>query len=120
MYAILFYKDKSGSQPVKEYICELAKKSSADKNSRIKLTKIDFHLQVLKQYGTRAGKPYMKHIEGDLWELRPTNDRIFFFYWQDDAFILLHHFQKKTQKTPRNEIEQATRNMADFIERSKK
>ncbi|MCQ4765655.1 type II toxin-antitoxin system RelE/ParE family toxin [Cloacibacillus evryensis] len=31
---------------------------------------------------------------------------------------MLHHFIKKTQKTPRREIEQAKRNLADYRERS--
>jgi len=29
--------------------------------------------------------------------------------------VLLHHFIKKTQKTPLREIEQAKRNLADFL-----
>jgi phage-related protein len=44
------------------------------------------------------------------------NDRILFAYWKDDKFILLHHFVKKTQKTPPREIEQAKRNWKDFLE----
>jgi len=51
--------------------------------------------------------------------LRPLDDRIFFFYFRDNTFILLHHFLKKTKKTPRREIEQAKRNKADYLERSK-
>jgi phage-related protein len=31
---------------------------------------------------------------------------------------MLHHFIKKTQKTPPGEIKQAKRNLADFLERS--
>jgi phage-related protein len=31
---------------------------------------------------------------------------------------LLHHFVKKTNKTPPREIEQAKRNKKDFLERS--
>ena len=51
----------------------------------------------------------------EMWELRPTNDRIFFFAIEDGVFIMLHHFTKKTQKTPPREIEQAKRNMEDFL-----
>ena len=58
-------------------------------------------------------------IEDDIWELRPMRDRILFAYWKDNKFLLLHHFVKKTQKTPQREIDQAKRNMADFLERSK-
>lgn len=69
--------------------------------------------------GTRAGEPYVKHLDGDIWELRPLRDRILFAGWVDGRFILLHHFVKGTQKTPGREIEQARRNLADIIERSK-
>jgi len=75
-------------------------------------------MKILSEYGTRTGEPYVKHIEGDIWELRPRNDRVFFFWWNGKQFILLHHFIKKSQKTPKREIEQAKNNMRDFIERS--
>lgn len=59
----------------------------------------------------------VKHIDGELWELRPMNDRIFFFSVDGDTFILLHCFKKKTQKTPRKELEQAKQNMKDYKRR---
>jgi len=90
----------------------------SDKDSRVKLNKILDYMKILSEYGTHAGEPYMKHIDGDIWELRPMRDRIFFFGWNGDQFILLHHFVKKSQKTPQREIDQAKRHMRDFIERS--
>ena len=54
---------------------------------------------------------------GDLWELRPIRDRIFFVAWHEGSFVLLHHFMKKTVKTPPREIEQARRELADLKER---
>jgi len=65
-----------------------------------------------------AGMPYVKHIEGELWELRPLSDRILFAAWEGECFIVLHHFVKKSQKTPRREIDQAKRNLSDYRERS--
>lgn len=118
MFKINFYKDAAGRQPVKEYLDSLQKAADTSKDSRIKLKKIVEYIDILSQNGTRAGIPYVKHIDGDLWELRPLRDRIFFFCWQGDHFILLHHFLKKSQKTPKREIEQAKRNLKDFIERS--
>ena len=43
------------------------------------------------------------------------NNRMLFFYWKDDTFVLLHYFVKKTQKTPDREIEQAPRNLKSFL-----
>lgn len=60
----------------------------------------------------------MKHIEDDLWELRPLSNRIFFFYWKDDKFVLVHHYIKKSQKAPKKEIEKAKRNVKDWLERN--
>jgi len=117
LYKIRLYKDAQGRQPIKEFLKELAEKS--DKDSRVKLGKIDYYLQVLRVYGTRAGEPFVKHIEGDIWELRPLSDRFFFFGWTGNIFILLHHFAKKAKKTPPQEIAQARRNMKNFIDRSK-
>ena len=118
MYNIVFYADKRGEQPVKEYIDSLRKKAETSKDSRIKLTKIVAYLDILAKNGTRPGENFIKHLEDDIWELRPINDRILFFYWNQETFVLLHHFKKKTQKTPRREIEKAKRNKEDFLERS--
>lgn len=35
-------------------------------------------------------------------------------------FVLLHHFIKKTQKTPKREIDQAKRYLKDFKEREER
>ena len=116
MYKICFYKDKSGKSSVEEYIFKLA--SSSDKDSRIKLNKIRDYLKVLSEYGTIIGEPYVKHLDGDIWELRPIRDRILFAAWDGEQFILLHYFMKRTQKTPKREIVQAKKNLKDLLERS--
>ena len=40
-------------------------------------------------------------------------------FYEDDKFIVLDHFVKKTQKTPKREIEKAIRNLSDYRERNK-
>ena len=117
MYEIIFYKDRRGKEPALDYIKRLAQRT--DKDSRIKLHKVQEYISVLRAYGTLAGEPYIKHLDGDIWELRPIRDRILFAAWTDEGFILLHHFMKKTQKTPPQEIEKAKRELEDFIERDK-
>lgn len=118
MYEIYFYEDESGESPVYEYIKALSQKT--DKHSRINRNKINDYIEVLNRYGKMAGEPYIKYIDGDIWELRPIKNRIFFASWTKNGFILLHHFQKQTQKTPKREIEQAKRNLKDIQERSGK
>ena len=116
MHNIVFYKDKNGKEPVYEYLRELSQ--NKDKDSRIKANKLNDYIQALSEYGTSIGMPYVRHLEAEIWELRPLRDRILFAAWVDGAFVLLHHFIKKTQKTPKREMEQAKRELADFLERS--
>ena len=114
MYSVRFFKDKKGHQPAKEYILKLAKKK--DKDSRINLNKNDY-IEALKQNGTRLGMPFIRHIENDLWELRPLGNRIFFVVWIDGIFVLLHGYEKKSQKTPEKELNRARQEMKELQER---
>ncbi|MCH5192634.1 MAG: type II toxin-antitoxin system RelE/ParE family toxin [Oscillospiraceae bacterium] len=116
MHEIIFYEDGKGNKPVLDFIRELANSNSKD--SRIKLKKVQEYIVVLQTYGATMGAPYMKHLDGDIWELRPISDRILFAGLVDGKFVLLHQFTKKTQKTPKREIEQAKRELEDFRERS--
>ena len=98
-----------------DYLAEL--EASNSKDSRIKRTKIREYVKALEANGTYLPETYVKHLDGEIWELRPISDRILFAGWVDGAFVLLHSFVKKTQKTPKREIEQAKRELADFKER---
>ena len=118
LFKIEFYKDRSGNEKTVDYIRELNNKAGSSKDCRIRLKKIVEYFEVLSRFGTQAGEPYVKHIDDGIWELRPTNDRVFFFCWNGDTYIMLHHFIKKTQKTPGREIIQAKCNRADFLERN--
>ena len=116
LYEIIFYKDKNGDSPVLEYINELENKN--DNFSKSQLKKIQNQIQRLEMFGTRNGKPIVKHIESEIWELRPVPDRILFAAWIENSFVLLHQFRKETQKTPRSEIEKAQRELEDFKSRN--
>lgn len=71
-------------------------------------------MKLLTEYGTRIGSPYVKHLKDDLWELRPSRDRIIFCYYKNNVFILLHAFYKKTNKTPKKELELALKRMKEL------
>ncbi|MDR0853440.1 MAG: type II toxin-antitoxin system RelE/ParE family toxin [Clostridiales Family XIII bacterium] len=108
---IIFYMDNRDVAPVYEYIKGLAQKKSKD--SRIKYNKIMEYLKALSTAGTTASDNILKHIDGDIWELRPIADRIFFAAWTGDRFIILHQFVKKSQKTPQREIDTAKRRLEE-------
>lgn len=115
MHEIYFYRDENGESSVYDYILELASKK--DKDSRVKFNKIQDYIKALRKYGLQLKEPYIKHLDGEIWELRPLRDRILFVAWHNGSFVLLHQFMKKTQKTPTREIEKAKRELADLIER---
>ena len=117
MSEIHFYEDKDGISPVYDYIEYLSLRT--DKDSRINHKKINDYIEVLSQFGTVVGEPYLKHLEGEIWELRPLRCRIFFAEWTSDSFILLHYFQfKKSQKTPKRDINKAKQNLKEIRDRS--
>lgn len=116
MYNVVFYKDKNGKSEIEEYLLKLQKRK--DKGSRIKLNKITAYINMLEKYGTSIGEPYIKHLNDNIWELRALRDRILFAYWNNNRFILLSIFIKKTQKTPRRELERAKKNLNDFLRRN--
>lgn len=106
-YKIVFWQDKNGHSEAQDYIMELKNKSIKSKDARIKLNKIVEYMEMLEAYGTELGEPYIKHIDCEIFELRPLRDRFFFFFKQENRYVILNHFVKCTQKTPRREIEKA-------------
>ena len=117
MYNVEFYSDKNNREPVREYIDELRRRSGTNKDARINLSKIVAYVDLLEKHGTWIGEPIVKHLDGDIWELRPLANRFLFAYYKDKIYLLLHHFIKETQKTPQREINQAKRNFKEYIER---
>jgi putative addiction module killer protein len=72
--------------------------------------KVDYVLQIVISV-QRISTKFFKHLEDGIYEIRievgSNIYRIFSFFDDNKLVILLHGFQKKTQKTPRKEIEQA-------------
>lgn len=117
MYNVEFYEKPNGESELWNYLEELREKSSTSKDARIQYKQIALYIQLLQDNGTRLQDNITKHIDDGIWELRPGNNRVFYFFFKDDTFVLLHHFQKKSQKTPRREIEKAKSERADYISR---
>ena len=120
MAIVLMYRDKNDVSPVEQLITELVEKAAQNKTARIRLDAIRFCIAMLELKGLNIREPYAKKIEGqtDLYELRPRGDRIFYYSLIDEnTFVLLHSFVKKSQKTPPKEIQKAVKERDDFIER---
>lgn len=109
----VYYKAASGKVPVREFIEE----QDAKTQERIRA---DFGR--LRSFGAALGFPYVRKLEGrEFWELRTRVGadayRTFYFAYSGRRFVLLHAFQKKSQKTPQKELDTAEARMKDYIER---
>ena len=74
------------------------------------LVKLDYILSLLET-SDRMPVKFIKHIRDGLYELRMEYGgniyRVFFIFDADNIVVLFNGFQKKTQKTPENEITKA-------------
>jgi phage-related protein len=81
--------------------------------------KIIWTIQLIEDL-ERVPETYLKHIESTdgLYEIRiklgKNIFRIFCFFDQGKLIILANGFQKKTQKTPKREIEKALKIMEEY------
>jgi phage-related protein len=69
---------------------------------------------LIRQVGLEAMKePYVKHLEGKLWEMRLKGRdgiaRAIYVTALERRVVILRAFVKKTQQTPRSEIDLALR-----------
>lgn len=116
-YTIEFYEKAHGKSEIWDFLEKLRLKSKSNKDARIQYKQILLYIQLLQDNGTILSENITKHIEENIWELRPGNNRIFYFLHDKDRFILLHSFRKKTQKTPYREIAKAKAERDDYLKR---
>ncbi|MFZ1085681.1 MAG: type II toxin-antitoxin system RelE/ParE family toxin [Terracidiphilus sp.] len=69
-------------------------------------------VELIQTHGLeRIREPYLKHLEGQLWEMRLKGKsgiaRAIYVTAVGMRIVIVHVFTKKTQKTPRQEIAQA-------------
>lgn len=115
MFKIEYYEDKNGYSELREQLNQLAQSAPTNKLARILLANIRNMTELLKEHGTYLPFGMTKHIHDKIWELRPGSNRILYFYWDNETYVLLHMFVKKTNKTPTKEIQRAIREMNDYI-----
>lgn len=112
MWQVEFYEKENGEVPVSDFL------KNIDTKMRAKAVK---EIQILSEYGNRLREPYSKHIQDGIFELRikfaSDISRIFYFFFDGDKIILTNGFIKKTQKTPKEEIEKAIKYKEDYQRR---
>ena len=111
-FVVEFYEMQNGERPAEEFLNEL------DTKMRSKLV---MTLKVLQEKGNGLREPYSKHLEDGIFEVRgkvgTDISRVLYFFYYGGRIVLTNGFIKKTQKTPRSEIEKAKLYRKDFMER---
>ena len=108
-YNIEFYSRETGEEPARDFILALEPKMQA------KILKI---LDLLQVNGPYMRLPYSKYLDDGIFEIRAkqgTNiTRVLYFFTICQKIILTNGFIKKTQKTPKNEIDLAKKYRKDY------
>lgn len=98
-WEIIFYQTPSGKKVVEDFIDGL------DVTARSKTVR---QIELLATYGVELGMPHAKLLGGGLFELRVRGKRevrVFYVHIATRRIILLHSFIKKSQATPKKELD---------------
>src|SRR5437588_4912805 len=111
-WIVVFFVDEKGSSPIREFLQSLDLKTQA---------RFAWSIEQLRIRNVRAQEPLVRHLDGKLWELREESStniyRLLYFFFSGRRIVFVHGFQKKTQKTPRHEIEIALQRLDLYIKR---
>lgn len=113
---VIFYTTADGKCPIQGFLDSLPGKVAQ---------KVTWVLKLIEDLDS-VPSSYFKKLVGteDIWECRITLGsnayRIFCFLADDSVIVLTNGFVKKSQKTPKVEIEKAEAYRRDFLERRKK
>ncbi len=103
---VVFYRTGSGHEPVREWLVSLSKKEKKTIGEDI----------LTVQFGWPLGMPLVEKLESGLWEVRSKLEskisRVL-FTMTDENIVLLHGFIKKTQKTPKQDLDMARSRMKE-------
>lgn len=112
IFKVEYYKSKDGDYPAEEFILSQSIKMQA---------KIFRNLELLESKGNELREPFSKHFEDGIFELRSKVGtditRVLYFFVIGEKIILTNGFVKKSQKTPKGEIDIAKKYRNDYLNR---
>ncbi len=109
-FEIVFYKKRGGQCPIQEFLDSLDVKMRA---------KALLMVALLREHGANLRLPYSKQLEDGIFELRAKQGsnitRLLYFFFAGKKAVLTNGFVKKTQKTPRDQIQKAKEYRSDYL-----
>ena len=76
-FDIGFYETRSGERPAWDFLETLRIKTASSKDARIQYRQAIMYIDLLAMNGTNLSENITKHLEEDIWELRPGNTEFF-------------------------------------------
>lgn len=104
---VVFFRTEAGSEPVRDWLRGLAREDRKAVGEDIKTA----------QFGWPMGMPLIRKLASGLWEVRSRISsgitRVIFTV-DGQTMVLLHGFQKKSQRTPPADLMTAKRRLAQL------
>ncbi len=98
------YEDSRGGRPVEKFLESLGE---ADRGA------VKAKLVYLQERGNQLREPISKSLGGGLFELRVKAYRLFFCFRPGNRILVLHGFIKKSQATPKRDLDLARKRMKE-------
>jgi len=101
---VVFFRTEAGNEPVREWLLGLAREDRKTVGEDIKTA----------QFGWPLGMPLIRKLATGLWEVRShisTGIARVMFTVDGQTMVLLHGFQKKSQRTPPADLMTAKRRL---------
>ena len=92
---VYYFVDQAGSKPVEEFIDSLTDKEQA---------KVYAYITELKNQGNNLRRPMADYLEEGIYELRPKDNRIFYFFYLRDKAVLVHAIKKHVKRIPAHDL----------------
>ena len=112
-FQVEFYDTEDGRTPTQEFLDSLDDKMAA---------KMYGMMDILAEYGNELRKPYSEHLDDGIFEVRAkfgsNITRVLYFFYVGKTIVMTNGFVKKTQKTPKAQLELAKKYRKIFLERS--
>ncbi|WP_434685212.1 type II toxin-antitoxin system RelE/ParE family toxin [Pseudanabaena minima] len=107
-----FFKTESGKEPVRDWLMTLSKEDRQKIGEDIKTI----------EFGFPIGMPTCRPMGKGLYEVRTNLENTIarvLFCVEGEQMILLHGFTKKTQKTPKEDLNLAIKRQIEFKNKSR-
>ncbi len=95
LISVYYFVNEDDVNPVKEFIDSLTKREQA---------KIYAYINELRKQGNNLRRPMTGYLKKGIYELRPKNNRVFYFFYLKDNAILVHAIKKNTQKISQKDL----------------